>query len=928
MRRFVFTFTSILFIGIAASSQQVAKGSLQGKVLDQQGALLPGVEIILIDAEHKERKVQTNGQGAFTFNGLLPGKYTLRAASNGFSVYENTEINVAEGKAASLDVTLNVTITENVNVSDDRPVSTDADGNASAIVLKETEIAALPDDPVELQAALQALAGPGAGPSGGEIFVDGFSGAKLPPRDSIKEVRVNQNPFSSEFDRMGLGRIEIITKPGTEKWNGEIQTQFEDESLNSRNPYARNRPPYQLRTFEGNLSGPLVKNKASFFMDAEHQAIDNNALINARILDPSLNIALLQQGIVTPSVGIEFNPRVDWQLNKNHSLTVRFGYGRDTQKNAGLGGFDLISRAYDNVSTDHSIRFTEAAILAPTVVNELRFQFVSATNTQNGGSNLPTIQVNDAFTSGGANIGNASSKDTRLEINNGTTFLRGNHILKFGGRFRRVEVTNIAPTNFAGTFTFTSIDQYKNTILNQSGAFPTQFAIAGGDPNVSIGVIDYGAYLQDEWKLRPNLSLSLGLRYENQNGVSDNLNWAPRFGFAYAPGAGKGQTAKTVIRGGFGVFYERFGRNLILQAKRLDGIRQQQFVVTDPTILDSIIFTSSGVSNIPTIHSLAAFAQPQTTRVIATDLRIPTHFQTAISIERQLPFKTTISLSYINTSIRRQLRSRNINAPLNGIRPLPTAGNIFSYESTGRYDQNQLIVNFKSNFSSHASFFGNYSFGGAKSDTDGAGNFPASSYDLSNEYGDSAQDIRHRFTLGGSYTAPFGFRLSPFLSYRSGIPFNITTGLDSNGDTLFTDRPALATDLNRQCNFGTAANPSIRSCVVRSRFGDFDLKPIAGQTIIPRNFGRGTNYLGVNLTVAKEFGIGPKNDGDDESPYKLDFSVQARNIFNHTNQGSPVGNLSSLFFGQATSSAGAFGGNGGSSTASNRRIKLSVTFSF
>ena len=265
--------------------------------------------------------------------------------------------------------------------------------------------------------------------------------------------------------------------------------------------------------------------------------------------------------------------------------------------------------------------------------------------------------------------------------------------------------------------------------------------------------------------------------------------------------------------------------------------------------------------------------------------------------------------------------------------------------------------------SKKVSVFGNYAFGGSRSDTDGAGTFPANQFDLNGEYGNALADVRHRFVLGGNIKAPLGLALSPFLTFRSGIPFNITTGTDVNGDTLFTDRPSFATDLNRQCNFGTTTNPVVRPCVVRTAFGNFDLQPVTGQTIIPRNYGRGSQFFVANLRIAKEFGFGGKGEkkkskavqsggddrnrtgtnspfsagggskpasggDDDESPYKLEFSVQIRNILNHTNGGTPVGNLSSPLFGQPVSLASSFGFGGGRQSGGNRRLRFEVQFSF
>ena len=940
---------------ISASAQQ--NGTIRGKVVDAVGALITNATVIAVDASGKEKTAQANQDGAFTITGLAAGKYIVRINAAGFAPYENTEVAVEAGKSVALDVALDVAVIENtVDVQQNEAVGTDPEATAGAIILKDKDIDALPDDPDELAAALQALAGPGAGPNGGEIIIDGFSNGKMPPRSSIREIRINQNPFSSEYDRLGFGRIEILTKPGTDKYRGEVEFEFEDESLNSRNPFAPARAPFQVRNLNGNFGGPLIKNRASFFFDAEYEDTANNSLINARLLDPNLNEIPFQLAVVAPSKRFEFSPRFDFKINDNNTLVARYEYSRSKSENSGLGGFDLLSRASNNSSNEHSFRLTETSVLSASIINESRFQYIRRRNQQEGDSTLPTIRVNDAFTGGGANIGFGFTNEDRVEFSNYTSMVHGRHALKFGARVRHVNFENSSPNNFAGTFTFTSLDQYRNTILNL--ATPSQFQIAGGTPEAGVKQTDVGLFVQDDWRVNPKLTLSFGLRYENQTNISSKNNFAPRFGFAYAPGAGGNKQAKTVFRGGFGIFYDRFSESLTLQSIRFNGINQQQFIVTDTAILDRIVFNADGtVSGVPTVSQLSAFAQPQTTRIVSPDLQSPYTMQTAFGVERQLPFKTTVSATYINARTRRLLRSRNINAPIGGVQPVPGGGNIFQYESTGRFDQNQLVVNFRSNFLQNVSVFANYSFGGAKSDSDGANSFPANSYDLTGEYGNANMDIRHRFTIGGSFTAPWGVRLSPFITYRSGVPFNITTGEDLNNDKVFTDRPAFATDLNE---------PGI----VFTRFGAFDPTPDAGDTIIPRNFGRGPEFFNVNLRMAKTFSFGSKGDsgsgngnrggggggggggqrgggggpfggggggggggqrggGSEEGRYSLEFAVQIRNILNTTNFGTPVGNLRSPFFGMSTSTAGGFGfGGGGGGQAGNRRVEFEVRFSF
>ncbi|HLE61756.1 MAG TPA: TonB-dependent receptor, partial [Pyrinomonadaceae bacterium] len=846
MRRL--TITTVLLLGIwplllVVNGQNAPSGGIRGEVVDPLGALVSKATVTFIDESGAQRSTQTNREGAFSIKNLAPGKYIVRATAVGFAPYEDAEVEVTAGKISFLAIKLTLTVAEEVTVDDEQAVNTNPDANASATVLRGTDIEALPDDSEELAAALQALAGPAAGPNGGEVFIDGFSGGRLPPRDTIREIRINQNPFSPEYDRLGFGRIEIFTKPGTDKLRGEVEFEFEDEAFNSRNPFAPNRTPFQVRNFNVNLGGPFIKNRVSYFIDFEHESADNNAVINALILNPDLNVTPFQVALLTPSEETEFRPRIDLKLNEANTLTGSYGFSRSQTENGGIGGFDLLSRAFNSESTEHVFRLTETAVLNASTVNESRFQYIRDRSSQRSIEDTPTIRVLDAFTSGGANVGVAFSNVDRFELQNHTSFLRGSHSLKAGVRLRHYRVSDSSPGNFLGTFTFTSLDQYRNTILNLPGAFPTQFSIAGGDPLASVRQTDLGLFVLDDWRVKPQLTLSLGMRYETQTNISSKLNFAPRFSFAYAPGAGGQNRPKTVFRGGFGIFYDRISDSLTLQAVRYNGINQQQFVVTDPGILDQALFTRESVSNLPTIESLSVFAQPQTTRIVSPRIEPPYTIQSAFAVERQLPHNTTLSVTYVNAQTRRLLRSRNINAPLNGARPLPKAGNIFQYESTGRFNQHQLILNVRSNFNERASLFTNYAFGGAKSDSDGAGNFPADSYDLSGEYGRALVDIRHRFVLGGFLRAPFRVSFSPFITFRSGVPFNITTGADANGDTVFAERPAFARDLEE---------PGI----IVTRFGGFDPTPDFGDSIIPRNYARGPEFFVVNLRASKEFGFG------------------------------------------------------------------------
>ncbi|HEX7997281.1 MAG TPA: carboxypeptidase regulatory-like domain-containing protein [Pyrinomonadaceae bacterium] len=995
----IFILSLILSLHVVFA-QQSGGASLRGQVKDELGGIIIGANVSATDAGGVEKTATTDEEGIYVFNNLAPGTYTVRAQATGFATFENQAVTVTGSRREALDITLGVAIeAEEVTVAAEVAVSADPENNANALVLRGEDLDALPDDPDDLAEALQALAGPSAGPNGGQIYIDGFTGGRLPPKESIREVRINSNPFSAEYDRLGFGRIEILTRPGTDRFRGQGFFTFTDESLNSRNPFAPTRAPYQGRSYGGNLSGPVISKRASFFLDFDRREVSDNEVINAVILDPTLQPTSFSQSVLTPQTRTTFSPRFDYALNRNHTLVARYSYARTERENSGIGDFSLLSRAFDTSNTEHTLQLTETAIINQRVINETRFQFSRRRSQQQGDNSIPTIRVLDAFTGGGAQVGLAFNNEDRFELQNNTSFSIGSHALKVGARLRRVSILDVSPNNFGGTFTFagglapqldaanqilldtngqpvlvpiTSIERYRRTLLFQQqglsaadvlarGGGPTQLTIAGGNPEASVSQWDFGAFIQDDWRVRPDLTFSFGLRYEQQSNISSNLNFAPRLSFAWTPGSASGQRQpRTVVRGGFGIFYDRIGENLALQAFRFNGTNQQQFLVTDPEVLGLARFTLDGVTNVPSAETLASFALPQTTRQIAEDLQAPYTIQTSLSFERQLPYNFTVSATLINSRTLHLLRTRNINAPLagtftvgdstSGVRPLGDIGNIYQYESSGRLNQNQLILSVNNRLNRNFSLFARYALTKAESDTDGVGTFPVDQYDLSGEYGRSLLDVRHNFVIGGSVNAPWGIRLNPFIIASSGRPFNITTGRDTNGDTLFTERPAFATDLSK---------PGI----ISTPYGIFDPNPEPGQELIPRNYGTGPSTFTVNLGISKTFSFGGRSEaaaapsgggrgggggrrggggfggggrrgggagmgnGSPESRYNLTFGLQIQNLLNRTNAGTPVGNLSSSLFGQSLSTAGGFGFGTGR-CPDNRCVSAQVRFSF
>ncbi|HEX7956379.1 MAG TPA: carboxypeptidase regulatory-like domain-containing protein, partial [Pyrinomonadaceae bacterium] len=862
-----------LCAGVAAAQQ--AAGTLRGKVTDEFEGAIVGANVTVTDAAGRPKTVVTDNDGAFQIPGLAPGRYTLRAYAKGFALYENAEVEVAAGRTDLPTITLGVSLDkEEVTVAAEGPLNVD-DASAGAIVLKGKDLEALPEDPDELAAALQALAGPAAGPNGGQITIDGFEGGRIPPRDSIREIRVNDNPLSAENDRPGFGGIQIFTKPGTEKLRGSFGMTFNDESMNSRNPFLQQakRPPFQFRQYNGNLSGTIVPKKSSFFVDFNRGETDDNDLVNGFVLNPENDPAGLRVpfnlAVLTPRRNLSISPRVDYAINNDHTLVARYSYFRNEDLNQGVSQYSLPERAFDSRFTFHHLQLTETAIVNKTTVNETRFQFIRNHSEQDALTDGVAVNVFDAFSSGGATVGDSFNESTRWEVTNTTTQARGAHSLKFGARLRGIRLSDFSENNFNGTFTFSSLDQYRAALAGNDVA--TQFSLSTGEPLAEISQVDFGGFVQDDWKLRPNLTVGAGVRYERQTNIKSDLNFAPRVYLAWSPDATGGRAAKTVIRLGFGIFYDRIGESFSLQELRYNGINQQSFVVARPRTPEQIkelglspaqeqaeieraINTRTLLAGLfrgdqSAFDGLSAFRQTQTVRQLADDATAPYSYITGFILTRQLTKTSTLNVFFSTYDTRHLLRSRNINAPLaNGLRPRPELGNVNLFETSGTQSMRQLNISVSKQFMPGVSITANYTLGKATSDAD-FGGFPMNQYDLTGEYGRTSFDTRHRFTIFGSLGIPkLKLSLNPIIFANTGRPFNIITGNDDNLDGIINDRPAFA-------DAQTAA-----SDLVRTRYGDFDIRPNqngkAGQTIIPRNYAEGPGFFSVNLRVGRTFAFG------------------------------------------------------------------------
>lgn len=686
-----------------------------------------------------------------------------------------------------------------------------------------------------LIAALRAVARPSAAP----VQVDAARASRS--SDQIAQIRINNNAFTAEnfggrgapgFSRGGggggrAGSIEVIERGGVGDYHGSFSFDFRDDALTAQNALANNTPEFQQRNINANLSGPFIRNLLT-----ANLTFNQNEQENASTVVAEMPTGALSLGLVSPELSRQYNANGQMQLSETHALHFRVGYNTRTNRNSGVGGFTLPERAFGSTNDSVSAGVREIWAASASTMYETVLSYSTTDSATDSVTKAVAVDVLDAFRSGGA--GRQQSRRSRSYAFSNLLWYEGNQFtVKTGMEVSRWGFSSVSEDGFMGRFTFSSLDTYR-------AGQPLTYSVTRGNPNLDVRQTELGAFVQTDWRVNPRLTLFTGLRYEWQTNVDDVNNLDPRVGFAYAPGA------STVIRGGAGLFHQKVFLTLIEEVTRLDGTRQYEVVVSDPSYPD------------PFASGTAQVVPPSSRRVLAPDLRVSADVRASLSVERTLPWNIGVEAAYDYEHGLNQLRTRDINAPLPGetIRPNPEEGGVLQLESTARSRSHALRLAFRQRLR-FMNYTASYTLSSAYDDSDGAFSRPMSSYAPWLDWGRSSFNQTHRYNFTVNLQAPFGTLFTVRGAGNSGSPYTITTGLDDNADQHLNDRP----------------------------------------DGVLRNSAAGPRYFNVDMTLSKTVRVA----GISGSQVSLYATMQ--NAFNLVNLRNPSGVLTSSRFGIPSAAA-------------------------
>jgi hypothetical protein len=857
-----------------AQNQNMAQLSLV--IVDQTGAGIPMAEVTVTPKSGGTPVKYTANERGLAIAPPMPiGDVVVHVEFPGFLPFD-APLTLRRG-AQNQVVTLNIEgFKAEVAVSQD--TAPEASKSTSSFSLSQEEIDALPDDPDELAEMLSQMAGPG----GATFFMNGFQGGRLPNRDQIRSIRFRQNNYAADNHDAGRSQVEIVTRPNT-TWAGNVNTQWGGDKFDARHPQQPVEQPKQERNVQLSVRGPIKAGRTGFSFNVNNNNTYNFPPIIA--VDEFGNT--LNQSVRTTNETTGFQAGLEHSLTANQGLIFNLQHSQNDRLNNGVGQFTLPERATNSGSDSTQVRVRLQGIIGGSKLHEIRLQVNKQNNDSSSLTGGPRINVLDAFNKGGAGVSSDASS-TRVELADNFDFNVGTkHQMRVGILLDASFYDSFDEQNAAGTWTYRNIDDYRNNM-------PMQFTQRIGTLDINYRQFQGGIYYSDEFRLHRDFSLGFGVRNEFQSRIDDKVNLMPRLGFSWAPFGSQ----RSAVRGGYGLFYDWYDASLYSQTLRVDGVTVQDIRITCSALNNFCADAANSFDPLAPGASVARSGRIQA----SDDLQMPRVHQASISYDRQVTSFMTVQTSYQMLRGRSTMRSRNINAPVNGVRPNPAFGDITLFESTGRTESDRLQLSTQFRYQVNQQQMGvrfTYTLGQEKNFSDGATSLPSDSLNPDVDWGPSRQDIRHRFQIQGQVPLLFGIRANVNANINAGAPYNMTTGFDDNNDGTFNDRPAGVTrnSLRGDWTWGLNLNLS-RRINLAGLFTPATATPAQRQGV---NFQQGGG--GFQGGGGQGFGGpgGRGGGGNNNQRFTMEIFAQASNVLNHVTRTGYTGNLSSPFFGQPTS---------------------------
>jgi carboxypeptidase family protein len=869
---------------VHAQGQNSARrdGRLLVTVADPSGAVIPNAKVSVVGLDEAMKAatiapVQTSSQGIATLSGLVPGRYSIVAEFPGFELGLLRDVRVRPGDNRHIVVLPLQRVLDTVNVAQDNQIAA-ADRNSTfGTTLTREQVASLSDDPAEMQQQLQDMAGGNA-----IIRIDSFEGGQLPPKAQIKSIHITRDAFAAENHNIEGIIVDIITQPGVGTMHGMTQLRYRNGTLSGRSPFTTTKGPEEVQNYQLAVGGSLLKNRSSYSITMSGQHSFGTPNLNVALPGGTNNSQVLP--IKTPVDTVLVSGLVDYAVTKDQTLRMGFTHLHDTYRNLGVGGFNSIDRAYTYDSHFDTFRLQEAGPLGRRFFTNTRVMLTSNGSTSHSALEAPTIQVLDSFTNGGAQQA-GERRSIGASLASDLDYVRGKHSIRTGVQLDGLRVRSNETQNYLGTYTFGGLDAF-------NAGTPRSYIRRIGDPNIAYWSLQAGAYLQDDIRVRKGLTLSPGLRYEAQTHLAGKSNFGPRFGATYAPW----KSGKTSFRGSYGVFYQWLFPNTYEQTVRVDGFHQQEINIVNPTFPDP--------GNVGTILPTSRYTLSGNLQMV----RLP---RLSVGIDETLTPRVRFSSTYTYVRSNDLQRGRNLNAPVNGVRPNPAFANIIEVDTDARQRQHQLNNNVTVSLSSPSAAVNRprwnlrrtqfqllYILARVRNNSEGAF-IPPSTGNIADDWGPAQNDVRRRMNFAVNTTALKNVGVNFSVNAQAPPPYSMRTGVDNNGDLIFNDRPA-----------GVGRN------TLRGR-GQRTLNMYVTYSLAVGNRPEGTSGGGVVVTRVGEGGLqNVQMSSPDDARYHVNFTVQALNLTNHANYVGYVGTLTSPFFGQPT-------------TVNNmRKIEFLVNFQF